>query len=216
MPQSRSMIQLYLRTVFIMILILSVLLCTIPRPPIPNSDVRQLLQSEDCAAPCFMGIHPGMTAVEALALLEAHDWVASVENRTAQNTGGYIYWRWEPDAPAWIDTSRKGTLWVTNRRVHQFWVDTRYALGEWMIQLGQPDIAILDDTLDTIHNIYQYRGVHAAAGLVVMSWQRCATADPYHGRASLKFRDTITGEELASMMYLDQWTPRFRQCAFEG
>ena len=135
-----------------------------------------------------------------------------MDNRTIKNTGGYVFCQWKDSAPDWIDTARRGTIWVNNRTIDQFWVDSRYPLGEWLVQLGQPDINILDDKMDTRHGIYQYRAVHAAVGLVVMSWQRCTTSDPYHGGATIKFRKVINTDELANMMYLDRWEYRFNNC----
>ncbi len=207
------MSRLYLRLILMSIALLTVVLVLVRAQPYADAERQQLLHSADCSAPCFMGIRPDMPVDGALTLLKSHPWVDHIDNRTVQNSGGYIYWYWKPDAPAWIDTARRGTLWVNNRRVSQFWVDTRYGLGEWIIQLGAPDINIRDENADTGHGIYQYRGVHAADGLVIMSWQRCVTADPYRGRASLKFRSVMSSEELASMMYLNQWTVRYSQCA---
>ncbi|MBI1278948.1 MAG: hypothetical protein GC179_12540 [Anaerolineaceae bacterium] len=207
------MSRLYLRLALIPVVLFSLTLMLVRAQPDGDRSLRQLFTSEGCPAPCFMGIHPGMTVPEVLRLLRGHEWVESVDNRTIQNTGGYIYWHWKPTAPAWIDTARRGTIWISNRTVDQFWVDTRYALGEWIIQLGQPDINIMDDKIDTGHGIYQYRGVHAAEGLVVTSWQRCTTGDPYHGRVTIKFRSLISEAELSSMMYLDQWAYRFNHCS---
>ncbi|MCA0458769.1 MAG: hypothetical protein LCI00_32745 [Chloroflexi bacterium] len=203
---------LYLRLVVLPLVTFAIALLVIRAQPFDDREPRAAVLSETCASPCFMGIRPGMPVGEAVAILQAHPWVSEVINRTVQNTGGYIFWWWEPDAPAWIDTSQRGTIWVNNRQVDQFWLDTRYPLGEWLVQLGPPDINILDDKIVTNRGIYQYRGVHAALGVVVMSWQRCVTGDPYHGGSSIKFRKVIEADELAAMMYLDQWAYRFNNC----
>ncbi len=45
--------------------------------PYDDSDLRAFLTPpEDCPAPCFMDIRPGMTtAEEAVSILDAHPWV---------------------------------------------------------------------------------------------------------------------------------------------
>ena len=114
--------------------------------------------------------------------------------------------------PLGLITNGGVRLWVNNGKIDQFWLDTQYTLGELLLRLGSPDINILDDKIDSGHGIYQYRGVHAADGLVVMSWQRCQMGDRYHGATSLKFRQIISVKELVSIRYLDTWQYRFNNC----
>lgn len=177
-------------------------------------DLRDMLFQEDCAPPCFMGLHPGVTtAHDAATLLREHIWVDSVENRLVGGQGGYIYWYWNArHAPGWIDTQARGVIWIAGGRVDQMWVGTKFALGELLLQLGNPDIEIVDENIDYGHGLYQYRGVYGAAGLVTVSWQLCAAADPYRASTTLKFREAIGAEALDSMDYLDQWKYTFNNC----
>jgi hypothetical protein len=48
--------------------------------PYDNSDLSAFLTPpEGCPMPCFMGIRPGVTTVEeAIAILEAHEWIDTV------------------------------------------------------------------------------------------------------------------------------------------
>ncbi len=48
--------------------------------PYDDSELRAFLTPPSgCAMPCFMGIRPGVTtADEAIAILEAHEWVSNV------------------------------------------------------------------------------------------------------------------------------------------
>ncbi len=207
-----NMPRFYLRLISISYLLFAAVFFLIRVRPYDDPKLRKNLFSDGCPAPCFMGIQPDMPISDAVQLLKAHPWVEAVDNRTIQNTGGYIYWRWKPNAPSWIDTQQRGTIWVNNRAIAQIWLGTRYPLGEWLVELGPPDINILDDKIDYGHGIYQYRGIHAASGVVVESWQRCITADPYHSRVTIKLRKVIPADELASMMYLDKWTYRFNNC----
>lgn len=199
------------RMTVILIGLFSVMLVVTRAQPIVDHSI-QGLRSGDCSAPCFMGIYPGMKITDAVKVLEQHPWVEGVDNRTLDNNGGFVYWRWKADVPDWIDHARRGTIWVNDKRITQFWLDTRYQLGDLLLRLGAPDVNILDDDIDNRQGIYQYRGVHAADGLVLMSWQRCLSGDRYHSVTSLKFRNVIGSDELESIRYLDKWQYRFKNC----
>ena len=52
---------------------------------------------ERCATPCFLGIHPGATAIEAArAALETHPWVTAIDDRMEMDYFGYehLHFRW--------------------------------------------------------------------------------------------------------------------------
>jgi hypothetical protein len=60
--------------------------------------------SAECAPPCFMGIRPGTTTRgEALALLQKHPWVASVDTQVRYTT---VSWAWNGSQPAFLQSGR--------------------------------------------------------------------------------------------------------------
>ncbi len=58
---------------------------------------------QDCAMPCFLGIHPGSTSLEAArAALDHHPWVRQIDSRMEMDYFGYehLYFRWRPPGAA--------------------------------------------------------------------------------------------------------------------
>ena len=104
-----------------------------------------LLPPEGCAAPCFMGIRPGVTtARDAVALLEAHEWVEMVWADNEPVTGNAnlltdLSWTWERTAPKWVNINVRG--WLNFRRgyVNTIVIDTHLRLGETLLIMGKPD-----------------------------------------------------------------------------
>ncbi|MDX1990950.1 MAG: hypothetical protein SF029_01085 [bacterium] len=69
-----------------------------------------LTEARNCEAPCLMGIRPGMTTMdEALALLEAHEWVGEIE---PPSHDGLVraQWSWSGRQPRVIDSREPGLL----------------------------------------------------------------------------------------------------------
>ncbi len=57
-----------------------------------------LTPPEGCEAPCFMGVRPGETTIEeALAILEAHEWVE--EGSVVHEYSAYASWEWSGSQP---------------------------------------------------------------------------------------------------------------------
>jgi len=84
--------------------------------PVDNSDLDDFLRgSDDCAAPCFMSIKPGVTRVgEAMDILRAHPWVGKIsvdafgEHTSSAFGYGEISWDWSGQQPTVIDTMQPG------------------------------------------------------------------------------------------------------------
>lgn len=208
------MISLLLRLLFPIVSLFSVTVVFIQaQPSAQASELWTLLFGADCSSPCFMGLHPGVTSAhDAAVQLREHAWVETVESRLVGGQGGYIYWYWKRDVPDWIDGDERGVIWVARGQVDQMWVATTIPLGELVLQLGEPDIKIVDENIDYGHGLYQYRGVYGAVGLVAVSWQQCDAVDPYRTNAILKFREVMDAEAVQSMDYLDQWKYTFNNC----
>jgi hypothetical protein len=119
--------------------------------PHDDSDLRAFLTPpDDCPAPCFMGIRPGVTtARETFAILHTHDWVESVwidnspvqEDALDYNTSlpSDLSWIWRQDAPDWLNKNVRG--WLNFRRgyVSTIVIDTHLRLGDTLLIMGRPD-----------------------------------------------------------------------------
>src|SRR5690348_5410752 len=127
------MLRLYVRLVlFSLVLITAALLMLHARPP-DDSDLRQLLSPEDCTAPCFMGIRPGLTtAQQAQVILQAHPWVDSVTYVGTTN----ITWRWSGRQPTWINSTTEGLLVVFNNQVLTVQFNSLIPFGHVLLDLN--------------------------------------------------------------------------------
>jgi hypothetical protein len=68
-----------------------------------DSELRAFLTPpEGCPIPCFMGIRPGVTtAEEALAILEAHEWVGEITFLPPER----FAWKWNGRQPEMLNRS---------------------------------------------------------------------------------------------------------------
>lgn len=132
-------IHLWLRLIFPPTLIFVLIIALIRSQPYDDSQVRELLLgSEDCPAPCFMGIRPGVTtAEEALDILNHHEWVDKVND--GQET---IRWDWSGKQPDYINPQSEGylTLPWDGRLVGSIGVSTNLRLASAHLLLGQPSL----------------------------------------------------------------------------
>ncbi|MFN8452562.1 MAG: hypothetical protein U0521_29140 [Anaerolineae bacterium] len=107
-----------------------------------DDDLRAfLLPPENCPAPCWEGVRPGVTTLdEAVALLEANPWVGRVVVR--QNaTFTFLYVEWSDQAPAFVenaDSQLPTYLWVRNDIIQLILIPTRIPFGEIWLRLGAP------------------------------------------------------------------------------
>lgn len=131
---------------FVLTLVFAAALAFIHAQPFDDRGMRVLL-SDDCAAPCFLGIRPGETSESAaLALVRAHAWVASVSQK--QTDFGYNTWYnlyWSGRQPRFIDADAPGVLYVqwinssTTPLVYSIEIQTIDSLGGLYLKLGQPE-----------------------------------------------------------------------------
>jgi hypothetical protein len=69
-----------------------------------------LAEVRRCDSPCLMGIRPGVTTMqEAMALLEAHEWVGEIA-LPAENAFSWVQWSWSGAQPRVIDSRQPGSL----------------------------------------------------------------------------------------------------------
>lgn len=112
--------------------------------PYDDHDLRMLLLPEDCPAPCFMGIQPGLTTPdEAIDLLQKHEWVA--RNSVRRTAGGEVLWAWNGQQPAVINSNEPPLLivWAANREmqvVNGIQLPLKLPVGYAFLELGEPAV----------------------------------------------------------------------------
>jgi hypothetical protein len=116
--------------------------------PLDDGVLRALLQPPaDCPMPCFMGIRPGVSAIdEALAILESHEWVERIEFRRPEGSYAHFYMvTWSGQQPELIDAEKNGVIVsvynfrLRQRIVRNFRIPLRAAitLGDLYSALGK-------------------------------------------------------------------------------
>src|SRR4051794_17887749 len=93
------MIRFWLRCSAVFVLIFVLMIVAFRIQPRDDRAMRAFFTPQQgCAAPCFLGIRPGVTTrEEALALLKAHPWVGEISER-----GDIIGWIWNGEQPAFL------------------------------------------------------------------------------------------------------------------
>jgi len=112
--------------------------------PYDDADLRAFLAPPDgCPAPCFMGIRPGVTTVEAaITILEAHEWVREVFITQANRSQIFrVEWQWSSSASPVLEQERiprsGGRLIADNGIVQYMELLTRIPTWEGMLILGK-------------------------------------------------------------------------------
>ena len=102
------MIRFLLKFGFAFTLLFAFCIALIRAQPYDDSELRAFLTPpEGCPAPCFMGIRPGVTTREdAIAILEAHEWV----NEVTYDVAGDVQWTWSGLQLGIIDENSYGIL----------------------------------------------------------------------------------------------------------
>ena len=174
------MTRLFLRLVFIPVLLLTSTLLLIRAHPYANNDLHHLLLPEDCSAPCFLGIRPGVTTItETLKLLKQSDWVGEVDDSTINNQQGFIRWDWSDRKPSWISANTKGKIWVMDQVVNTITIFSNFRLGETQLVLGLPEGEIVDPTQNRAGTSSLYTAFYNQKGLLLRIWQPCDVVEPY-------------------------------------
>ena len=112
------MFHFYSRLTLIPLLIFIAALLLIHAQTHDDHELRQILLSDDCLAPCFMGIRPGVTtSKDALTLLKTHSWIAAV-NTTDGEKLDQIWWTWNQNAPDILKSAPINPTFPVNGEVH--------------------------------------------------------------------------------------------------
>lgn len=142
------MIHSLLKLVLLFVLLFTACISLIHAQPRDDSDLLTFLTPPNgCPMPCFMGIRPGaMTAEEAVAILDAHEWVGEVEVSLNDVTRrpDTLLWNWSGSQPGFIQDTifgnpYRGNLRVRDGIVSAIWIPTTVSLGDIWLVWGQPD-----------------------------------------------------------------------------
>lgn len=111
--------------------------------PYDDGGLRDFLTAGDCAAPCFLDLHPGSTTMlEADTLIRNQRWVGRVEHSLNALNGqpGAIFWTWNGEQPAFFADLGRGSIRSFNgERVSEVEVEVSLTLGDVWLSLGPPD-----------------------------------------------------------------------------
>lgn len=111
--------------------------------PYDPGDLRELLLSENCMTPCFIGIQPGVTPLKtALQMLDEHEWIKQVSVHLDADFGAIVIWSWSGAQPALFDGQRNGRLSVAfnsiegTQTIRSIQLPTSLPLGYASLLLG--------------------------------------------------------------------------------
>lgn len=135
----------YLRLMLIPITLFTIVLILIHIQPDDDHELRQLLLPEGCPAPCFLGIHPGVTTYdEAIQLLVASKWVEIDPSKLNADDITYpliLHWNGQQSpllsATEGLNLTFQSTKPKTVARI-SFLLDPHVHLGDVYRVLGKP------------------------------------------------------------------------------
>jgi hypothetical protein len=169
-----------------------------------------VLIQEDCAAPCFLGIQPGITTMQgAVYKLDGHDWVATNADNFPSQVQQAVYfdaavpriqvqWRWSAALPDWIDETENGGLTFEDRGVREITLNTHLSLGEILLAFGEPDESQISPVFTADTSGFQYMAWYADEGMVIGATSPCPIWNIYTAPVWIRFRpDAPTLPEMA-------------------
>jgi hypothetical protein len=146
--------RLLLKATFGLCILFTLPMILIRAQPYDDSELRNfLMPPEDCPAPCFMGIQPGVTTVdEAIAILQAHEWVDEVLSKPTADTGDkrwWSIWTWSGLQPNSINNNLSGAIVFDKGIVSSLSVYTNLYLGDIQMSFGSPPFGNLGYDTET-------------------------------------------------------------------
>ncbi len=145
------MLRFYLRYLCLLFVPLMVVSALIRAQHYDDHAIRQLLMTEGCPAPCFLGIRPGITtALDAINLLRDSQWVQpETIAYTESDYGGGAVWSWNKRASPLLG-NRQSSLVTTRQNgvqiVDLLHVYTLVASGDAYLTLGSSAYTATGDT----------------------------------------------------------------------
>ncbi len=141
------MLNFYARLMLISLLIFTATLLLVHTQPYDDYELRQLLP-ENCPAPCFMGIRPGVTTLEeARNILKASGWADHIVlnsglNLTASETFISLNWEWNDNRSPLLDATSPAFMLGFKQDMHavvdEIYVSTLMPVGLMSLLLESP------------------------------------------------------------------------------
>ncbi len=179
--QPHSIIGLWLRAFGLLMLAFVLLIVLIVAQPRDDSPIRSFfLPTSSCAAPCFMGIHPGVTrSDQAQAILQASAWVAQISADTST-----IQWTWNGQQPAFLHSDpADNQITLNDGIVYTIDVGTSMDMATIRLAFGKPDMWLsLNSRLmssrfsPTVINTLEQRALYGAYDIEVSTVAQCPLA----------------------------------------
>jgi len=154
----------YLKFAPLLTFIFAALVGFIHARPYDGSQLQAILvPSDGCALPCFMGIRPGVTTrQEAVAILQAHPWVAQTNLESDQlSITSAVTWDWSGLQPAFINAASGGELRTAGNMVTAIYVSLAIPFGDFLLW-RQPEQA-------AVYCRYQFAGARSSV-LTVLAY----------------------------------------------
>lgn len=171
--------------------------------PYAVPDLRTVSASAACVAPCFMGIHPGVTTgYDALELLRTNRWVRYIQNINvatgSRSFSGSISWEWSGRQPAWIDVADDSWIWTDENRVEYIAIHTNIRLGDIWLAYGAPiGGTVYDDPGARLPSI-AYEAVYPRQNMFVTVRGACPFHNYWSETTLITFRDDMPSRLSAS------------------
>ncbi len=148
------MIALLLRGIALLLGLFTLAVGAIIAQPRDDAAMRAFFAPEDCAAPCFLGIRPGVTTHDqAVAILRANPWVEDVSGGADS-----ISWRWNGQQPDFVSSLHTNILLAhvefADGVVSTIRVQTTTRWADFYFLFGRPD-RLLYQSLPTPSNLYR-------------------------------------------------------------
>ncbi len=130
----------WIRLIALLTLIFALALATVRAIPYDNASlIAFFAPSANCAAPCFMGIRPGVTTHDqALAILKAQAWVGSVSDSSVS-----LRWNWNGQQPAFVSDPpadiQGGQINFVSGQVYSITLSTATSWAQFFGAFGTPD-----------------------------------------------------------------------------
>jgi hypothetical protein len=190
--------RLFLLYVPLMVMLFTAAVVLIHVQPPDDGGLEAVLTPKDCAAPCFLGIRPGVTtAVDAFSILKHHPWVASFEmmHEPPSSPPYVIYWYWNGHQP---DIFRgRSELILTYDRVQiveSILVETTIPMGYARLLLGN---SIYTDSghSATISNGSTISALYLDPAVLILTTTTCPVTYNkfWNAPMMLEFSSSLTG-----------------------
>jgi hypothetical protein len=189
----RTVILAHFRVAIASSILFACCIALIRAQPYDAADLRALLTSESCSAPCFMGIRPGVTTMdEALELLRTSEWVRYIRHidlasATLTYSGG-IRWEWSGRQPSWIDARHDSWIWMIENRVDYITIRTRVSLGDIWLAYGAPNSGTVFSDVDARLPTIYYEAIYPRDHMFVTVGGVCPIRNYWSEAALIAFR----------------------------